>query len=61
MNLGFGASDPSIGARLPARFLGRQTTATGIDMQSFYRGNPELGRFMVGRENSVGKLGVWNM
>ena len=55
MNLGFGVTDQSIGARLPARFLAGRTYANGIDMQSFLKGHPELSRYM-GTEST---LGMW--
>lgn len=54
MNLGFGVSDQSIGARLPSRFLAGRTYANGIDMQGFLRGNPDLTRYM-GAEPAVGE------
>lgn len=60
MNLGFGAYDRTIGARLPARFLASGTRANGINMHNFIQGHPELYRHLED-DSSASKWHTTNM
>ena len=51
MNLGFGDTDQTVGARLPARFLASQTQASGINMPHFIMSHPELSRYLNPESN----------
>lgn len=54
MNLGFGAGRGTLAERLPIRFLLSQTKATGIQVEEFLKGHPEMSGY-YGMDSDFGK------